>query len=344
MYNQSAWLAKRVEAALEPGLPICDPHHHLWDHHVAFANRYLLDEFLADIGGGGGGGHNVVSTVFLECEAFYRANVDETMAPVGEIEAINGVAAMSASGLYGKTRVAAAMVGFADLRLGEAVGDVLAAEIQAGGGRFRGVRHSSAHDPSGAIIGADGTNPNGDVFADATFRQGFGQLAPLNLSFDSWLYHPQIPELTDLAQAFPETAIVLGHVGGPLGIGPYAGRRDEIFATWARDMTALSACANVHVKLGGLAMKLTGFGHHKLDQPPSSEILAGDWRPYLMHCIEAFGPERCMFESNFPVDRASCAYTTLWNAFKHVTVDFSAADKAALYHDTATRFYRIEES
>ncbi|MFP6773941.1 MAG: amidohydrolase family protein [Alphaproteobacteria bacterium] len=340
MYGQSEWLAQRVETALAPELAICDPHHHLWDHHAAFASRYLLDEFLTDASGG----HNIVATVFLECEAFYRAGGGEEMKPVGEIEAVNGIAAMSASGLYGKTRVAAAMVGFADLRLGEAVQDVLAAEITAGGGRFRGIRHSSAHDPDDRVIGATGTNPQGDVFSDPAFRRGFAQLAPLDLSYDSWLYHPQIPELADLARAFPDTAIVLDHVGGPLGIGPYKGRRDDVFAAWAREMTTLAACDNVHVKLGGLAMKLTGFGHHKLDQPPSSETLAAAWKPYLLHCIEAFGPARCMFESNFPVDRASCAYTTLWNAFKHVTADFNGADKAALFHDTATRFYRIEEN
>ena len=179
--------------------------------------------------------------------------------------------------------------------------------------------------------------------SDKIFREGFAQLAPLNLSFDSWLYHPQIPQLADLANSFPDTAIVLDHVGGPLGIGPYAGQRDKIFETWAQDMDALAKCPNVKVKLGGLAMKLTGFGHHKLPDPPSSETLAQDWNPYLMHCIEAFGPERCMFESNFPVDKASCAYTSLWNAFKLVTRDFSPSDKVHLFHDTAARFYRIEE-
>ncbi|MBT4488867.1 MAG: amidohydrolase family protein [Rhodospirillaceae bacterium] len=340
MTELTDWLSQRVETALEPELAICDPHHHLWDHRPTYVYRYLLDDFLADIGGG----HNVVSTVFLECEAFYRAKGEEAMKPVGEIEFVTGMAAMSASGLYGKTQIAAAIVGFADLRLGGAVRDVLVAEIAAGGGRFRGIRHATAHDPDSGILGADSTNPNGDVFSDQTFREGFAQLAPLGLSYDSWIYHPQIPQLIDLAQAFPETPIVLDHVGGPLGIGPYAGRRDEIFSAWARDMSNLAQCPNVHVKLGGLAMKLTGFGHHKMDQPPSSEVLAGDWKPYLMHCIEAFGPERCMFESNFPVDKASCAYTTLWNAFKIVAADFSADDKTALFHDTAAGFYRIGEN
>ena len=332
------WLAQRVEAALEPELPICDPHHHLWDHRESFVYRYLLDDFLADIGGG----HNIVSTVFLECEAFYRAKGDPRMAPVGETEFVNGMAAMAASGLYGKTQVAAAIVGFADLRLGEQVGEVLAAHIQAGGGRFRGIRHSTAHDDDDGILGAEHTSPHGRLFYDETFRRGFAQLAPMKLSFDAWFYHPQIPELTDLARAFPETPIVMDHVGAPLGIGPYAGRREEVFADWSRNISALAQCPNVHVKLGGLAMKLTGFGHHKLPQPPSSEVLAAAWKPYLLHCIEAFGPERCMFESNFPVDKASCAYTTLWNAFKRVAAGFSADEKAALFHDTAARFYRIE--
>ena len=334
------WLGRMTEEALEPGLPICDPHHHLWDQRETFVYRYLLDEFVGDMSGG----HNIVSTVFLECEAFYRSKVDANMAPVGETEFVRGMAAMAASGIYGKTQVAAAIVGFADLRLGERVGDVLAAHIEAGGGRFRGIRHSTANDPDDGILGAEHTSPNPGLLYDETFRQGFAQLAPLNMSFDAWFYHPQMPELMDLANAFPETPIVMDHVGAPLGIGPYKGRRDEIFAEWSKNITALAKCPNVHVKLGGLAMKLTGFGHHKLATPPSSQVLAEDWKPYLMHCIEAFGPERCMFESNFPVDKASCAYTTLWNAFKRVTVDFGASDKAALFHDTATRFYRIEEA
>ena len=338
------WLARWTEVALEPDLPICDPHHHLWDRRETFVYRYLLDDFLADIGGG----HNVVSTVFLECEAFYRATDrlggDPYMAPVGETEFVNGAAAMSASGLYGKTRVAAAIVGFADLRLGERVKDILGAHILAGGGRFRGIRHSTAHDDDDGIIGAEHTSPRGRLYYDETFRQGFAQLAAMDMSFDAWLYHPQIPELTDLAQAFPETPIVMDHVGGPLGIGSYGGRRDEIFAVWSKAISDLAQCPNVHVKLGGLAMKLTGFGHHKLETPPSSEVLAEAWKPYVMHCIEAFGPDRCMFESNFPVDKASCGYTTLWNAFKRLAAGFSGAEKAALFHDTAARFYRIQET
>ena len=336
MSELNDWLAQVTEVALEPDMPICDPHHHLWDRRETFVYRYLLDDFLTDISN-----HNVVSTVFMECEAFYRAKGDPAMAPVGETEFVNGVAAMADSGLYGGTQVAAAIVGFADLRLGERSGEVLAAHVLAGGGRFRGIRHSTAHDDDDGIVGAHATSPNKGLYYEAAFRQGFAQLSAIDLSFDAWFYHPQIPELVDLAQAFPETPIVMNHVGGPLGIGPYTGLRDEIFASWSKDISALAQCPNVHVKLGGLAMKLAGFGHHKLAAPPSSEVLAEAWKPYVMHCIEAFRPERCMFESNFPVDKASCAYTTLWNAFKRLAVGFSAGEKAALFHDTAARFYRI---
>ncbi|MDP6833464.1 MAG: amidohydrolase family protein, partial [Alphaproteobacteria bacterium] len=246
------WLGRMTETALQPELPICDPHHHLWDQRETFVYRYLLEEFFADMSGG----HNIVSTVFLECEAYYRdidrLGGDPNMAPVGETEFVRGMAAMADASYYGKTRVAAAIVGFADLRLGEAVRDILEAHIDAGGGRFRGIRHSTAHDENDGILGAEHTAPNAGLLYDETFRRGFAQLAPLNMSFDSWFYHPQMPELIDLAQAFPETPIVMDHVGAPLGIGPYAGKRDEIFASWSKNVTDLAKCPNVHVKLGGL--------------------------------------------------------------------------------------------
>ncbi|MDP6345735.1 MAG: amidohydrolase family protein [Alphaproteobacteria bacterium] len=336
MNDKERWLAKTTEEALEPELPICDPHHHLWDHQGSDIRRYLLDELLADIGGG----HNVVSTVFLECMAFYRPDGPEALRPVGETEFVNGIATMSASGSYGPARVAAAIVGFADLRLGAAVDEVLTAHEQASGGRFRGIRNVAAFLDHPEINNS-ATDPKDGLYLDATFREGFARLAPRGLSFDAWFYHPQIPELTDLARAFPDTTIVLDHVGGPLGIGPFAGRREEVYQTWRPDIDELAQCPNVHVKLGGLAMKMCGFGYHKLDQPPSSEALAEDWQPYLQHCIERFGPERCMFESNFPVDKSSCGYTVLWNAFKRLAAGFSDDEKAALFHDTAARVYRI---
>jgi L-fuconolactonase len=260
--------------------------------------------------------------------------------PVGEVEFANGVAAMSASGRYGNTRVCAGIVGYADLALGAAVEKVLEAQIAAGGGRFRGIRFITATHPDQAAWGSMVTRPEG-MLADRKVREGFARLAPLGLGFDAWMYHTQLGELVDLARAFPETSIVLDHVGGAIGLGRYAGRRDEVFAEWSARIRELAACPNVHVKLGGLGMRMFGFSVHTHELPPSSEELAAVWRPYIETCIAAFGPERAMFESNFPVDKGSCGYAALWNAFKRIAAGSSAAEKRALFADTATKFYRL---
>jgi predicted TIM-barrel fold metal-dependent hydrolase len=326
------WLAQWQEEILEPDLPIVDPHHHLWDL-PDWDTRYLLDELLADLRSG----HNIVATVFLQCWSMHRATGSEAMQPVGETEFVNGIAAMSASGNYGPTQVCAGIVGTADLQLGERVTDVLAAHIRAGGGRFRGIRHSVAWD---ATLPASATVPPG-LLGDAAYRQGFAQLAPLGLSFDAWLYHPQLPELTALARAFPETPIVLNHIGAPLGVGPYATRRDEVFATWAASMRELATCPNVHVKLGGMGMGRYGNGFHEQPSPPSSATLAAVWKPYVTTCVEAFGAARCMFESNFPVDKGAYPYAAYWNACKLLARDASAGERADLFRGTAARFYRL---
>jgi predicted TIM-barrel fold metal-dependent hydrolase len=331
--DNSSWLAQQPEEVLEPGLPICDPHHHLWDFEQ---HRYLLPDLLADVGSG----HAVGSTVFIECMSMYRADGPEQLRPVGETEFVNGAAAMSASGRYGPVRACAGIVGFADLSLGARVEPVLKAHVAAGGGRFRGIRHISAYDPSGAIRRSH-TNPSPGLLGEARFREGFARLGPLKLSFDAWLYHPQIPQLTALAQAFPDQPIVLDHVGGPLGIGPYQGKREEIFPQWRKAIVALAGCPNVFVKLGGLGMKIIGYEFHKRPRPPGSQELADLWRPYIETCIEAFTPRRCMFESNFPVDKVSGSYRVYWNAFKRLAARASAAEKAALFHDTARAFYRL---
>jgi len=330
-----AWLARRpAEAALEPDLPIIDPHHHLWD--TPQRGLYFLPELLADLGGG----HNIVSTVFLECQSMFRADGPEEMRPVGEVEFVNGIAAQSASGHYGKTRVCEAIVGWADLMLGAAVRDVLEAEIEAGGGRFRGVRYGTSYDDS--VVGRFVSRPiPAHRLLDAKFREGFAELGPLGLSFDSWHFHPQLPDLVDLARAFPGTTIVVDHVGGVLGVGPYAGRTAAILPQWKKSIAELAACPNVNMKLGGLGMTSFGFGFHEREAPPSSQELADTWRPYVETCIEAFGPARCMFESNFPPDKQSCGYTELWNAFKRITSGASATEKAALYSGTAARVYRM---
>jgi L-fuconolactonase len=329
---RQAWLDRHHEAILEPALPIVDPHHHLWDRP---GWRYLLDELLADLGSG----HNIVATVFLQCGAMHRADGPEALRPVGETEFVAGVAAMGASGGYGPTRLCAGIVGHADLRLGAGVDAVLAAHRRAGGGRFRGIRHSAARDDTRPLPA--GAPPPG-LLADPGFRAGFARLAPHGLSFDAWLYHPQIDELTALARAFPDTAIVLDHVGGPLGGGPYAGRRDAEFARWSAGIRALATCPNVHVKLGGLGMPFTNLGLHDGPEPPSSERLAAASRPYFEACIAAFGPDRCMFESNFPVDKESFGYAVYWNACKRLTQGASAAERAALFSRSAARFYRLE--
>jgi L-fuconolactonase len=327
------WLARRNEAILEPDLPIVDPHHHLWDRPDW---RYLLPELLADLNSG----HKITATVFVQARAFHRATGPEEMKPVGETEFVNGVAAMSASGIYGSTRVCAGLVGHANLALGARVEQVLQAHIRAGGDRFRGIRHITAWDADPVTLNPGNPAPPG-LMADAKFREGFGKLVAMDLTFDAWLYHPQIPELTNLARAFPGARIVLDHVGGPLGIGSYAGRREEIFAGWRNAIGELARCDNVHVKLGGLGMRINGFGFEAQTEPPSSEQLAAAWKPYIETCVEAFGARRCMFESNFPVDKGSYGYAVGWNAFKRLAAGASVAEKAELFSGTATRFYRL---
>lgn len=331
------WLALTVEEALEPDLPICDPHHHLWDFKTErVAQRYLLDEILADVHSG----HNVVSTVFIECGSMFKTTGPEALRAIGETEFVNGIAAMSASGLYGKCRVAAGIVGTADLKIGDAVAEVLDAQIAAGGGRFRGIRLGASWDASPAVSNHR-TNPPQGLLVRKDFQTGFAHLAPRQLTFEAWCYHPQIPDVTALARAFPDTTIILDHFGGPLGIGPYAGKQDEVYAQWRASITTLATCPNVVAKLGGINMEVNGFGWHEKPRPPSSQELMEATRPYYEFTIEKFGVERCMFESNFPVDMVTCSYTVLWNSFKRLTTNYSAAEKAALYHDTAARVYRL---
>jgi len=328
------WLERRREAVLEPERPIVDPHHHLIDRPES--GRYLLPDLLADVASG----HNVTATVYLEWLSMYRAAGPAELRPVGEIEFANGVAAMSASGGYGKTQVCAGIVGHADLALGAPVAKVLEAMVAAGGGRFRGIRFISASDPDQAQWGATLVRPQG-LLLDKKIREGFAQLARYGLSFDAWMYHPQLGDLLDLARAFPATPIVLNHVGGPIGVGRFAGKRQEAFADWRERIRELGRCPNMHVKLGGMGMKMFGFSFHQGELPPSSEELAAAWKPYVETCIEAFGPERAMFESNFPVDKGSYGYGVFWNACKRLAAGCSAAEKQSLFAGTATRFYRL---
>jgi len=326
-----AWLSQHREEILEPGLPIDDAHHHLWDR----GGGYFLDELLSDTGSG----HNVVATVFVQCGYGYRSTGPEALRPVGETEFMAGIA-REAERRKLKTRACAGIVGAADLALGDKVAEVLSAHIEAGGGRFKGIRHITArHEEFDASLLP---RPPARQMADPAFRKGFARLAAMNLTFDAWLYHTQIPELTDLARAFPQASIVLNHFGGPLGVGPHRGKRDEVFTAWLSAIRELAQCPNVHVKLGGFGMAIMGFDFHKEALPPSSEKLASSWRPYVENCVQLFGAARCMFESNFPVDKAMFSYPVLWNAFKRIASGASATEKSALFHDTAATFYRLQ--
>ena len=328
------WLAQYTEEVIDPARPIVDPHHHLWDRG---GQRYMIEEMAADIASG----HNIVATVYVDCRSMYRASGPEAFRPVGEVEFANGVAAMSASGGYSPARINAGIVSHVNLLLGDRARPVLEAEITAGNGRFRGIRHSSAWDAEFEVAGMYAKRPKG-ILLDPTFREGFACLAPLGLSFDAWLFHPQIGELTDLARAFPDTRIVLDHCGGPVGIGRFAGKREETFVTWKASIEEMAKCPNVAVKLGGLAMRLLGYDFHERAMPPSSEQAAAAWRPYIETCIEAFGPNRAMFESNFPPDKGQCSYQVIFNAFKRIAAQYSEAERTALFSNTATDFYRLK--
>ncbi|EYS91850.1 amidohydrolase [Cupriavidus sp. SK-4] len=337
--SQPAERTLSQEEVLEPNQPIVDAHHHLYDRPGL---RYLVDDLLEDLRSG----HDVRATVYVQARAMLRQDCDERFKPIGETEFANGVAAMCASGTYGPIRACAAIVGAADLCLGHAVRPVLEAHIAAAGGsvarggRFRGIRHVAAWDPDPALL-----NPayptSEDLLDQAEFRAGFSHLSRLGLSFDAWLYFHQIPRLTGLARAFPDTRIVLNHCGGILGRGRYEGKGDEVFHQWREALHALALCPNVMIKLGGLGMPQTGLGLSRRGGVPLSAELARAWRPWMEECINAFGTSRCMFESNFPADRAGHDYIGGWNAFKRLVMDASPAEKADLFWRSACAFYRL---
>ncbi len=338
-FGGNDWLDLAPEPTLEPDLPICDPHHHFWDMRAERVpyQRYLLHELAADITSG----HNVRSTVFIEARSMYRADGPEEMRPVGEVEFVQGLAAASATGVYGPGRAAAAIVGHANLNLGEGVAPVLEALQTASPNRFRGIRHSVTWDPHTEVENTAAHNSPGQLAGD-NFRAGARVLANMGLSLEGWLYFPQLPELADFAKAVPDLTIILNHIGGLMRVGPYANRNEEVIATWRSGIAAVAECPNVTIKLGGVGMPRTGFDWHARDTPASSEDLAESMAPLMNYCIEQFGPERSMFESNFPVDKVSYSYNVMYNAFKRLSQGYSASERAAMFHDTAVRVYRID--
>jgi len=337
-YGGIDWLALTQEPILEPDLPICDPHHHFWDFRTARIpyQRYLLHELAADMQSG----HNVRSTVFIEARAMYRAEGPEEMRPIGEVEFVQGLAAASASGLYGPGRAAASIVGHANLLLGDRVAPVLEALKAASPNRFRGIRHSVTWDPHPEVENTAAHRMQAQL-ANDQFRAGARVLARMGLTLEGWLYFPQLPELAEFARAIPNLQIILNHIGGLIRTGPYAGKDDEVFATWRRGVAAVAECPNVTIKLGGMGMPRTGFDWHTRASPIGSEELAAAMAPYMNFCIEKFGPNRCMFESNFPVDKVSFSHHVMYNAFKRLSQGYSANERTAMFHDTAVRTYRV---
>jgi len=324
------------EQALEPEMPIVDPHHHLYGT-AGDPHHYLLEDLERDFAGG----HKIIATVYVEgYRSGWYSHGAQALRPVGEVQKI---AALAQSGIrhpQGPRDLAAGIVSHADLLLGEDVAEVLEAQLEAAGGRLRGVRHAVAYEEG--AVGRFTLHPaKPHLLADAAFRQGLAQVQRLGLSFDAWLYHPQLGELVDLADAFPDLPIVLNHVGGVIGVGAYRADRAAVLTRWRHDLARLAARPNVFVKVGGMGMPVFGFGFEHRPRPPGAAELVQAWKPLIDACVDVFSPQRCMFEGNFPVDKQSCGYTELWNAFKLATRSLSSTERAALFRETACRVYRI---
>ena len=330
------WLALTAEPTLEPNLPICDPHHHFWVQRPEPVDyqQYLLPDLVADITSG----HNVRSTVFIEARSEYRTDGPEEMRSVGEVEFVQSIADDSASGRYGESRAAAAIIGRADLKLGDGVRPVLEALQAASPNRFRGIRHSVGWDPHPDVENreVEGCLQRDDYMAGARVLQDMG------LILETTVFFPQLSDLADFARRIPDLTIVLNHIGGMMRTGPYANRDHEVIPQWRSGIEAVGACPNVIMKLGGIGMPRIGYDWHERETPIGSEELAdsvGDW---MRHCLDSFGTDRCMFESNFPVDKVSFSYNIMYNAFKRMSQGYSASERAAAFHDTAVRVYGIE--
>ena len=323
------WLALSKEAPLDAHTPILDPHHHLWDRG---GHTYLPDQFNADAKG-----HALLTTVYVECRSRYWTHGPEHLRPVGETQYVAELVADRTGPTH--TSLCAGIVGFADLSLGDEVAAVLQAHEEAGQSRFKGIRYASAWDADPAIHAAYPSHAG--MLREPKVQAGARRLAERGLSLDTWVYFHQLDDVVTLARTCPDLVIVVDHCGGPLGIGPYAERRQEVFAEWRSAMEAFKPLNNVFVKFGGLAMPIAGFAWRKRPEPPKSQTLAEAWRPYFEVCIDVFGPARCMFESNFPVDRTGCSYTSLWNAFKTLAQNLSTDERQSLLRGTAQRVYQL---
>jgi predicted TIM-barrel fold metal-dependent hydrolase len=334
--QQAAWIGLVPEEAIEPDLAICDAHHHLWLENGATAWPYPVEALLADTGAG----HNVVQTVFLECHTHYRHDGPAHLRPIGETEWVAEQAEATErrrAEAGGRGAVIAAIMGHADLAMGDAVEEVLSAHAEAGGGRFRGVRYITAQDPHPPLSMGDSA-----AMDDPAYRAGVGRVGAMGLTYDAMVYHPQLPELVGVADACPETPIVIDHLGGILGTGPYRDRAEEIIGFWKGAMADLAARPNTFLKLGGIGMPMMGHRWDKRETPATSDELAAIWGGPIRWAVEAFGADRCLFESNYPVDGRGAGYVVLWNAFKKITAGCSDDEKRWLFHDSAARAYRLD--
>lgn len=327
------WLTSDREAVLDADLPIIDAHHHLWDRPEG---TYLFPELRADTGDG----HRITATVYIQCRSMYRMTGPELMRPVGEVEFVNGIAAQAASGIYGDCRACAGIVGYVDLTQGEAAVPALEALIRAGGGRLKGLRIPVVWHEHPDVVSSPAQPPRG-LMATPAFRDGVRRLERHGLTLDIWAYHTQLGDIRDLAKAIPGVTFIVDHCGGPIGVGPYAGKRDDVFAEWAREVRAVAELPNVMMKIGGLGMRVGGYAFHERPNPPGSNDLARAWQATFNTLIEAFGPERCMFESNFPVDKGMFSYRTFWNACKRMSAGLTPDERAALFSRTAMRVYDL---
>jgi len=328
-----AWYAQVMEDIIEPERLIIDPHHHLW-FGGGFPD-YLLEDLWSDTESG----HKIVKTVFIECGVSYHETGPDHLKPVGETEFAADIAVQSATAAPTKA-VIAGIVSHTDLTLGDALEEVLEAHEAASKGLLRGIRHAGAHHPHPEEAIIAGRYAPG-LFLDEAFQAGVRLLGRRGYTYESWHYHTQLRDFYALAKAAPETTIILDHFGTPLGTKSFRDHREDIFQQWQADILKLAECPNVYAKLGGLAMPDNGFGWHEAAKPATSDELVAAQKRYYLYTIECFGVNRCMFESNFPVDKLSISYAVLWNAFKKMVADFSNDEKHMLFYSTAAKVYRL---
>lgn len=330
------WLLQVKEDIIDPERPIIDPHHHLWQRRRI--PDYVLEDFWKDTGSG----HNIQQSVFIECGTNYYEDGPEHLRPVGETAFIADIARQSRAAGGGKT-VVAGIVAHTDLRQQQQLEETLDAHAEAAEGLFKGIRQAGAWQDDGDYLLIQPRGPKG-LYNDEAFRRGVRLLGSKGLTYDTWHYHHQNKEFLALAQNVPDTTMILDHFGTPLGVGPYVGQRETIFEEWKKDIAAIARCENVYAKLGGLAMPDNGFGWNQQDVPPTSDEFVAAQKDYYLHTIDCFGPERCMFESNFPVDKFSLSYHVLWNGLKKMVAGFSEQEKSAMFYHTAAKVYRLQDT